>query len=166
MDILFARRSIRKFVEGEISSQQVEELLRAAMVAPSAGNAQPWHFMVIRDRGMLERIPDIHPNASMACDAQLAIMVCADPSLEKYSGRWPLDCSAATQNILLAATSMGLGSVWVGVYPDEQRMDQMRELCGIPATISPFALIPIGQPGEQKPPNDRYLPERVHHDRW
>lgn len=166
MKAIFTRRSIRKYTDQPVSDELMETLLRAAMAAPSAGNQQPWHFVVIRDRKVLDKIPEFHPHSKMLYQAPVAILVCGDPTVEKYEGRWPLDCSAATENLLLAAHAKGLGAVWLAVYPVEERMAKLRELLGIPEHINPFALISLGHPAEEKEPADRYKKERVHQDKW
>ncbi len=166
LDAIKTRRSIRRFKEKEISDHDIKELLAAAMQAPSAGNEQPWHFVVIKERPFLEKIPSIHPYASMAKEASAAILVCADPALEKYRGFWVQDCSAAVENLLLAAHAKGFGAVWCGIYPNDERMAPFRKMFGLPENIIPFALIPIGHPGEEKKPEDRFRPERVHAGQW
>jgi len=165
-DPVLRRRSIRKYTGERVSDEHVERLLRAAMAAPSAGNQQPWQFVVIRERGLLEAIPDVHPYAAMVPEAPLAILVCGDRRLERWPQYWGQDCAAATENLLIAATQLGLGAVWLGVHPLEERVDGLRALLGIPMDVTPFALVPVGWPAEAKPPSDRYDPERVHHDRW
>lgn len=166
MDPIFARRSIRKYTSEPVGDDDVRYLLEAAMAAPSAGNQQPWHFVVIRDRATLDRIPEVHPYSRMLYEAPLAILVCGDERLEKHEGMWVQDCSAATQNILLAATTRGLGSVWLGVYPRKDRMSGIAQLVGLPDEITPFSLVAIGHPAEEKPPAHRYSEERVHYERW
>jgi len=166
IEALLSRRSVRRFTDELVKDEDVTLLLRAAMQAPSAGNAQPWHFVVLTDRAALDIIPTFHPFANMAAEAPLAILVCADQGLEKYSSRWPLDCAAAAENMLLAAHASGLGAVWVGVYPEEQRMGAFRQLLDIPEEILPVALIVIGHPLETRPPVNRFRPERVHHGGW
>ncbi|BBD08995.1 nitroreductase family protein [Desulfovibrio ferrophilus] len=169
MDIIEAihtRRSIRKFTDQPVDEAQVTQLLQAAMSAPSAGNAQPWQFVVIEDRQTLSKIPEFHPYAAMCRQAPLAILVCGDTSLEKYPGYWVQDCSAAVQNILLAVHGLGLGAVWTGIYPDLPRVEGMRNLLGLPEQIQPLALIPIGHPDQPSGKVDRFRPERIHHDRW
>jgi nitroreductase len=166
MDILLTRRSIRKYIAKPISEAVVYELVRAGMNAPSAGNAQPWHFVVIRDRQLLDAVPGFHPNAQMIKEAPMAILVCGEERLEKYPGYWVQDCSAATQNILLAAHDRGLGAVWLGIYPREERVEGMRRLLSIPEEVTPLSLIPVGYPAEKKRPADRFIPERLHYDGW
>jgi len=167
MESLFSRRSIRKYTSAAVSEEAVREILEAAMSAPSAGNQQPWHFVVIDDRQILDRVPEFHPHSLMCREARLAILVCGDPSLEKHAGYWVQDCAAATQNLLLAVHAEGLGGVWVGVYPREERVIGFRKLLNIPEHVVPFAVIPIGHPAEQKPPRpDRYNKARMHKNAW
>lgn len=166
MDAIIARRSIRKYTSSPVPDDVVRDLLRAAMSAPSAYNEQPWHFVVIRDRGVLDGIPEFHPHTRMLHEAPLAILVCCDQNLKKTDWFWPQDCAAATENILIAVQAKGLGAVWCGVYPRQELMDGMRRLLGLPEHITPFSLVSIGYPAEEKPPADRYDESRVHYDRW
>lgn len=167
METLFSRRSIRKFTAEQISEQTIQEILEAAMSAPSAGNQQPWHFVVIDDRILLDQIPSMHPHSLMCKEASIAILVCGDLSLEKHVGYWVQDCAAATENLLLSIHALGLGGVWVGVYPRDERVKGFRKLLNIPEQVIPFALIPIGHPAEQKPSRpDRYNQSRIHHNTW
>jgi nitroreductase len=166
MDALFTRRSIRKYDSRPVPDDIVENILRAAMSAPSAGNQQPWHFVVIRDRAILEQIPQFHPHSSMCPRAALAVLVCADLHLETHQGYWQQDCAAAAENLLLAAHALGLGAVWLGVHPREERISGIRGLLGIPENVVPMALIPMGYPAEQKKREDRYRPDRVHLNKW
>lgn len=165
-DAIRTRRSIRRYTEKKIDDTIIKKILAAGMMAPSAGNEQPWHFIVVRDAQMRKKISKSHPNAAMVAESPVAIVVCADTSLERHPGFTPLDCAAATQNILLAATGLGLASVWVGVYPREDRMQLLRRLLGIPDSILPFSLLPIGYPAESKESEDRFTLSCVHAERW
>lgn len=160
------RRSIRRFKDKQVTEQEIKEILAAGMQAPSAGNGQPWHFVVVQDKKLLKKIPSIHPYASMAEEASLAVIVCGDSAHEKYKGFWVQDCSAAVENMLLAAHALGLGAVWCGIYPNEERMFPFSKMFELPSHIIPFALLPIGHPAEEKKPEDRYRPDRVHKDKW
>lgn len=166
MDAILNRRSIRKYTDQPIPDDIIKELLKAGMSAPSAGNQKPWHFIVINEREILDEIPKFHPYAQMVKQAKSAIVVCADLSLEKHPGYWVQDCSAATQNILLAAHDKGLGAVWVGLYPREERVAGMTKLLNIPENVIPLSLIPLGYPAEQKDYIERYDPDRVHYNKW
>ncbi len=166
MNAVFSRRSIRSYSDEPVSKESLNLLLGAAMVAPSCRDCRPWHFVVIRDRKILERVPGVHPHSSMVPQAQLAILVCADPRLQESEGYWAQDCAAATENILIEAQHLGLGAVWLGVYPRPERIRGLRELLGIPEPVVPFSLVPVGHPGEHKEPADRFDPKKVHWDRW
>ncbi len=169
MDALTAirtRRSIRRYTAAPVTEAVVTECLKAAMSAPSAGNQQPWQFIVIRDRALRDAIPTFHPYADMVPHAALAILVCGDLDRERYAGYWVQDCAAATQNLLLAAHAQGLGAVWVGVYPKQERVTRFQALLSLPGRVIPFALVPLGMPGERLGPADRFDPARVHWDRW
>jgi len=166
MKIIYQRRSIRKYTDAPVSEESLMKIIKAGMNAPSAGNEQPWHFVIINDRKILDSIADFHPFAQMARQAPVAILVCGDPDLEKHKGMWVQDCSAATQNMLLAVTGLGLGGVWVGIYPREKRMEGIRELLDMPGNFLPFSLIPVGHPGEEKEPNDKFLRDRIHWNKW
>jgi nitroreductase len=166
MKSILTRRSIRRFTAQPVSDEIIQELLHAAMSAPSAGNEQPWEFVVITDRKILDEIPKVHPYAQMCREAPAAILVCGDVTRESHQGFWVQDCSAATENILVAVNDMRLGAVWVGVYPREDRVEGLRKLVGLPAYIIPFALIPVGYPAETKLPSGRFDPSRVHKNKW
>ncbi|MEW6218137.1 MAG: nitroreductase family protein [Thermodesulfobacteriota bacterium] len=160
------RRSIRRYQERPVPEAMVEALLAAAMQAPSAGNAQPWHFVVITDRTLLGQVRQINPYAAMAGHAPLAILVCAELACERFPGNWVLDCAAAVENLLLAAQDLGLGAVWTGIYPERARMDGFRLLFGLPEGVLPHTLVPVGFPDQALPAEQRFRPERVHRDRW
>ena len=166
MEAILSRRSIRKYTNQSVPEQTIKELLEAAMSAPSAGNQQPWQFVVIKERKILDEIPKFHPFSQMLREAQLAILVCGDLELEKNKGYWVQDCSAATENILIAATAKGLGAVWLGIYPREKRVAGVKKLLGLPQHIIPLSLISIGYPAEQKPPANRYDSSRIHYNHW
>jgi nitroreductase len=166
LEVIHTRRSIRKYEDRAVSEQLVEKLLRAAMMAPSALNSQPWHFVVVTDRAMLAEIAAKYKHAEMTKDAQLAILVCADLKLEQISGYWPQDCSAAVQNLLLAAHALGLGAVWTGIHPNHECTEGYRRLFELPSNIMPHSLIPIGFPGESPETEDRYREDRIHKERW
>jgi nitroreductase len=166
MEAIFSRRSIRQYTSKRVSREVIREILKAAMCAPSAGNERPWHFMVLTDREILDEIPKIHPYAAMLKQASAAVLVCGDATLEKHKGYWVLDCAAATENMLLAAHAKGLGAVWCGVYPSEDRVENLKKLLKLPEQIVPFSLIPLGFPAEIKPSSERFDSSRVHENRW
>ncbi len=165
-DPILERRSVRRYTAQDVEEKDVRKLLEAGMSAPSAGNERPWHFLVIRDRRTLEGVMAFHPYPKMLKECAGAILVCGDPSLEKYPGFWVQDCSAATENILIMAVQLNLGAVWLGIYPIEERVSGLRDLVGVPDDVVPFSLIPYGHPAEERKLLDRYDGERVHHERW
>ena len=166
LEALRTRRSIRIYTDQPVAPETIREILEAAMMAPSAGNQQPWHFIVIEDRDLLNRIPEVHPYARMAASAALAILVCGDTRDLKHPHFWVQDCSAAVQNILLAAHERGLGSVWCGVYPREDRVKPLVDMFSLPDGVQPVALIPIGYPAERPIPENRIQWDRVHKNKW
>ena len=166
IDAILTRRSIRKYTGQMVSDQQVEILLKAAMYAPSAVNKQPWHFIVFRNKLMAGKIAKFHPNSHMLKDASLGILVCFDEKLQHDSGFGELDCSAATQNILLAAHGIGLGAVWIGITPRKSRIESVKKLFNLPVNITPFALIAVGYPNEKRSFPQRFRKERIHYENW
>lgn len=167
VEALFHRRSIRKYSDLPVREEEVKKLLKAAMAAPSAGNQQPWEFIVIKDKNIMLEITRFHSYSQMLKEARLAIVVCGDPQREiKHSGYWIQDCAAATENILIEAQYLKIGSVWLGVYPEEDRVRNMRKLLNIPDNIIPFSIISLGYPAETKNPSDRFDAQRIHINKW
>lgn len=166
MNSLYTRRSIRKYTGDTVNDEHLMEALRAGMHAPSAGNRQPWAFVVIRDRKNLQTIAETNSYSAMLTDADAAILVCADTKEQKEAGYYAQDCSAATENILLSLDEQGLGGVWLGIYPSEDKMELLTRLCRLPDHIIPFALISVGHPAESPSAHNRFKPERIHHDVW
>ncbi|MCL2487286.1 MAG: nitroreductase family protein [Oscillospiraceae bacterium] len=148
-DIIQNRRSIRRFQPDKpVTREQLDQLLTAAMLAPSACNSRPWEFIAVTDRALLDKIAAIHPNAKMCATATAAIIVVALPQQGRPEGYFPQDCGAATQNILLQAAALGLGTCWCGVYPRTDRMASIAELFSITAPKIPFCVIAVGLPDE------------------
>jgi nitroreductase len=163
LDILFARRSIRKYTGEPVTEAEITSLLEAGMAAPSASNRKPWHFCVITGKAALHELAEGHPYGKMLPQAELAIVVCGDPALSSW---WVQDCTAATENILIAASGLGLGAVWLGCHSVDEREQMVRDVAGIPAEIGVLSLISIGRPGETKEARTQYDPDRVHVNRW
>ena len=166
MTAIRTRRSVRAFTGEDVTDEQVKEMLGAAMSAPSAGNEQPWAFVVVRDREILNKVPSINKFAGFIQKAALAIMVCGDLTLDAHHGYWIEDVSAASQNLLLAAHALGLGAVWTGVHPAEDREKGYRQLLGLPDNIVPLSFIIIGHPAKTPAPENRYQEARIHLNRW
>jgi nitroreductase len=166
MEAIFKRRSIRKFTDKKIMDKQIKTLLEAAMMAPTAVNAQEWEFLVIRDKKQLIEITKIHPHAQMLKQATAAIIICGNIKKEYFPGYWIGDCGACAQNILLAATDIGLGSVWLGVQPNKKRVQDIKKLFKLPKHIMPFNVIALGYPAEKKKLENRYDHKKVHYEKW
>jgi len=166
LDALFSRRSIRSYTDEPVSDGDIELLLKAAMSAPSAGNQQPWRFIVVTEHGQLQALSEATPYSRLVASAPLAIVVCGDTRAEKHPGYWVQDCSAAMENMLVAANAIGLGAVWVGVHPVPDRTENVARIGAVPAGIVPLGMAAIGHPAEHKPPAQRYEPGYVHHDKW
>lgn len=164
MEALRTRRSIRKFEDRPVPEEMVREILDAAMMAPSAGNAQPWQFVVVNDRATLDDMADLHPYIKMVKQATLGIIVCGDLSKEKFPGYWVQDCSAAMQNMLLAIHGLGLGAVWTGIYPMEDRVAAFRKMFNMPEQVIPLGFAPIGWPAQNPKSESRFLEERIHYN--
>jgi nitroreductase len=166
LEALMTRRSVRAYTDEPVSGEQVRKILAAGMQAPSARNQQPWHFVVVRQRKRLDALAGVLPFGKMLGKAPLGIVVCADADLEQSAGYWAQDCAAATQNILLACHALGLGAVWIGVYPRDERVTALRELLSLPETVAPLCAIAIGRPAERPAPVDRFRPDRIHEEQW
>ena len=165
-ECIIGRRSIRKYSSKELTKEQVDTLLKAAMYAPSAGNAQPWDFIVVQDQATRNRIAAIHPYGGMAAEAPLSIIVCGNEQAEKFPGFWPQDCAAAIQNILLAAYDMGLGTVWTGIYPVKERVANFVKEFQLPAHIIPMANIVVGHPDMPSKIPNRVDMAKVHYEKF
>ena len=172
-DVLTAiatRRSIRRFDPlRAVEDEKVEKILKAAMCAPSAMDKRPWEFVVVKDKAQLQKLGERLPNSRVANGAQLAIVVCGslDNGLPGRSKEyWIHDCSAASMNILLAAHGLGLGAVWTGVYPGEDRVAAVREILSIPDGFMPLNVIPLGYAAENPSPKDKWNSAKIHIDRW
>jgi len=165
LDFIFKRRSIRKFSSEPVSDDQIHDLLEAAMAAPSATNMQPWHFIVVRDPGLLEDLHRVMPFGKMA--APLAVVVCGDLGNVRRlvtENFWVQDCSAATENLLVAAPALGLGAVWCGVSPIKTMMKRVSEVLGLPGTVIPLNVIFIGHHAEVKEPQTKYNEKKISYD--
>lgn len=163
LDILWARRSIRRYTGKPVSESDIRSLLEAGMAAPSASNRKPWYFVVVTDRDALRALAAAHPFGKMLANAGVGIAVCGDPAVSDW---WEQDCSAATENILIAAVGLGLGGVWLGSHGRPEREQAVRDILGIPERIGILSLLSIGYPAEEKEARTQYDPARVHRDKW
>lgn len=166
IECIMSRRSIRKFTDVPASEAQIDMVLRAAMAAPSAGNQQPWRFVVLTERDALNAAAATTPYGKMLESAAFGLIVCGDTSELKHPTMWEQDCSAAVQNALLAAHALGLGAVWLGFWPKMERVEPLKRAFSIPEGVEPLAVIAFGDPAEEKGPANRHNSEFVHRDTW
>lgn len=169
LQVIMTRTSVRKFTDEKVKPCCVEKMLRAAMAAPTAVNKQPWHFVVVDDKEVLNKLAGEGRRGDMLRNAPLAIVVCGDMSkaLEgKGQEYWIQDTSAATENLLLAAHAMGLGAVWTGQWPMDNRYPETQKILGMPETIIPLCTVIIGHPAENPAPKDKWKPENVSYNKF
>ncbi len=168
LNFIFGRRSIRVYAPGEIDDHTVIQLLEAAMAAPSAMTKDPWRFVVVRQQPALAAMVEALPGGKMLATATLAIVVCGDldAAFERHVSFMLQDCSAAVENLLLAAHALGLGACWVGVHPSENSVRRLKELLDLPAAVIPLAAISLGHPGEDPGPRTRFNQSYVHFEKW
>ncbi|WP_270516701.1 nitroreductase family protein [Sanguibacteroides sp. AM78-02pH3A] len=158
IETIMGRKSVRKYLNKPVEEEKITTLLKAGMAAPSGKDTRPWAFVVVTKRAALDSMAAGLPYAKMLIQAPLAIVVCGDPSVSSY---WYLDCSAATQNILLAAEALELGAVWTAAYPYEDRMDVVRRYSQLPENLVPLCVIPIGYPDGPQKVKDKYDPNKI-----
>jgi nitroreductase len=168
IDNIFSRKSVRHFTSETVSKERLEILMKAGMAAPSANNKQPWTFIGITDRTLMDHLAAGLPYAKMLAQAGGAIVVCGDmnkidPNKKDY---WIQDCSAATENILLATEASGLGAVWTALYPYKERYSIVQDALSLPDTVIPLCIIPIGHPTGADQPKDKFKPGNIHWNKW
>jgi len=166
MDAILKRRSVRKFTNQDISDEFIKKLLAAGMSAPSAGNEQPWHFIVVRNKEALKTLSECGPYARALAGAPAGIVVCADLGLERHEGYWAQDCSACTENILIEAAALGLGAVWLSVYPPQDRVRYVKDFFHLPEQVIPFAMVAVGYPAQTIAVPERFNESRLHYEKW
>lgn len=160
---IMSRKSVRKYLPKPVEKEKVQTLLRAGMAAPSGKDVRPWEFVVVTDRAALDSMAAALPYAKMLTGAPMAIVVCGDTTRSSY---WYLDCSAATQNILLAAEALELGAVWTAAYPYEDRMAVVSRYTALPEHIKPLCVIPVGYPAMPHSPKDKWDASKVHENKF
>jgi nitroreductase len=168
LEAILTRRSIRSYTDEPVSEEHLDVLVRSAMAAPSAMNERGTRLVVVRDRDTLERMSKGAPFAGMLARAQVGIVVAGDTLADRIPGMryWTIDASAATENILVAAHALGLGAVWIGVYPWRSRMRAVANVVGLPRHVKPLAMVAIGHPAETPKSREPYDKSRVHWDAW
>ena len=165
LDNILSRKSVRSYTEQDVSQEQIETILKAAMAAPSGVNLQPWRFVVVREQSTKEKLA-VGFN-KMIAQAPVAIVVCGVTTRSdgQPNGNWTADCAAATEN-LLAVEALGLGAVWTACYPYEVRMEPTIEALGLPEDVKPYCIVPIGYPAGEDKPKDKWKPENIHYEKW
>ena len=170
LENIHSRKSVRSFTSQPVSREQLDTLVRAAMAAPTGRDMRPWKFIVIDDRAVMDKLTEKLPYAKMLAQAQAATVVCGDMHIVDAKGNpssnWTFDCSAATENLLLAAEAMGLGAVWTGVHPYADRLAIVTEVLGLPETIIPLNVIPIGYPKGNPQPKDKFNQDNIRYNGW
>lgn len=166
---ILERTSVRSYLDKSVEEEKIEKLLRAGMAAPTAKNKQPWHFVVVTDKSLLQKLSKVNPYAEMVAKAPLAIVVCGDMT-KALDGNarelWVQDCSAASENILLVATGLGLGAVWTGTYPSEERYAAVSEVLGLPEFLIPLNTIAIGYPDGDVTPKDKWKESNISYNMY
>ncbi len=176
LNVIYTRRSVRSFTGEVIPRESLMNILKAGMAAPSARNIQPWSFVAVTERDILNSLCERLPYAKMLDKAGAAIIVCGLPGKDAAGGGqykdsisgkyWVMDCSAAAENILLACHAMGLGAVWTAAYPNDDRMSTVRDIIGVPEDVMPLAVIPIGVPKDKGKVTDKFKEENIYWNRW
>ena len=166
LENILSRKSVRSYTDEPVSTEQVEILLKAAMAAPSGRNLQPWRFVVVTEQVTKEKLA-VGFN-KMIAKAPVAIVVCGQTHKDDGApnNNWTADCAAATENLLLAAEAMGLGAVWTACYPYEDRMNPAIEALGLPDSVKPYCIVPVGHPATKEQPKDKWKPESIHYEKW
>lgn len=162
MNAIFQRISVRKYQPRPVEPEKIEQILRAAMAAPSAGNQQPWEFYVVRNPSVIQELSQCSPYAGCAANAPVVIVPCLKTDGLRFPELGEIDLAIAAENILLEITELGLGGVWLAVAPIQDRMEKANAALGIGDRLSAFALIPVGYPAEERPQQDRFDANRIH----
>ena len=174
---ILSRKSVRSYTDQPLSEEQITTMLKAAMAAPSGSNIQPWSFVVLTDKSDYDTIFVGNFNMEKFKQSAAVIVLCADTTVTRTprgggeavvmpNGTWRDDLGAATENLLLAAESMGLGAVWTASYPYKERYMPVKKALGLPAEVVPYAIVPVGYPAGDEQPKDKWKPERIHYGRW
>lgn len=168
LNVIYSRRSVRSFTGEAVPQETLTRILKAAMAAPSAVNIQPWAFVAVTERETLDELCDKLPYAKMLDKAGAAIVVCGIPDKDEVFSKdyWIMDCSAASENILLACHALGLGAVWTAVHVDKERIANVRRILKIPENIIPVNVIPVGVPKEKGKVIDKFKEENIHWEKW
>jgi len=166
LDNILSRKSVRSYTEQDVTPEQVETILKAAMAAPSGMNLQPWRFVVVREQETKDKLSGGFNK--MISKAPVVIVVCGytPGRFDGENRNWTADCAAATENLLLAVEALGLGAVWTACYPYEERLSTTIEALGLPEEVKPYCIVPIGHPAGDTQPKDKWKPENIHYEKW
>ncbi|MDD3463179.1 MAG: nitroreductase family protein [Sulfurospirillaceae bacterium] len=165
-EAIYQRRSVREFLPKKVEPQKIEILFKTAMQAPSAGNQQPWEFLVVTCKEKLQALAKAHPYATPLENAPLGIIVLCNENGLRFPEYWQQDLAAATQNILLQCVELDLGAVWTGIAPDTSRMEYIEKLFALPQNIKAFALLAVGYPLYPQKEERRFKANRVHYEEY
>ncbi len=166
LTVIHRRKSVRKYLDKPVPREMLVTLMKAGMAAPTAADKRPWSFVCVTDEALLDSLSNSSPSGKMVKDAGAAIVVCGDTRRALNSNVWTQDCSAATQNILLAAEGIGLGAVWIGIYPEYFKYNHIRRLLDIPMEVVPLSLVSIGWPTGVEKPKEKFDPSNIHWNGW
>ena len=166
MSVIYERKSIRVFKKDGVNKTLLEEIVHAAMYSPSAGDMQPWHFIIIDNKDVLKKCNELKGGSKPLDTAPVGILVCGDKDLEKAPTISYADLGAATQNMLLRAKELGLDSCWLSIFPREEVMTGYAKAFKLPANVYPYCLVAIGYGNEQKVREERFKIERIHYNEW
>lgn len=166
LESIFSRRSVRRYQDKPVESEKLEEVLKAGMYAPSAKNQQPWHFIVCDDKKVIEEVKNLHSYAVSLATAPIAILVCGDTKLEFLEGFYHVDCSAAIQNMLIAAKELGLDTCWMGIFPKEDLEESFSKYFNLPENVKPHSMIALGYADQNIPMPERFDKTRIHFNKW
>lgn len=164
MNSIFNRVSVRSFKNDKVEEEKIQKVLRAAMQAPSAGNQQPWEFIIVENKDTLSKLSEMSPYSKCIKDAPIAIVILGNINRMRFAENWMQDLGAATENMLLEITELELGSVWITAAPLEDRMEYVGDLFNLPANIKPYCVLPIGYPKIDIKQKDRYDVSRIHRE--
>lgn len=166
LTVIHRRKSVRKYLDKPVTREQLTVLMKAGMAAPTAADKRPWAFVAVTERAILDSLAESSPTGKMLKNAAAAIVVCGDTRRALNSNVWTQDCSAASQNILLAAEAIGLGAVWIGIYPEYFKYNHVRRVLGIPMEVIPLNIISIGWPTGAEKPKEKFDPNNIHWNSW
>lgn len=171
IDCIMTRASVRSYTGEQVSDSLVSKILRAGMAAPTAANQQPWHFVVINEQNLKDSITDAFEYTKMVKDCSFAVVVCGDMDNlfqgdVPDGGFWVEDCSAASENMLLAAHALGIGGVWCGIYPLKDREQRLRAILNLPSNLTPLNVMAFGYPAQPVAPKDKWAPSKIHYNAY